>query len=77
MIEWEVVASRSSGISARCEYCGEYVARSQPRKKVWNSAMASRGGTNGPGIWVHTYCAEELLGLVTLIREDGSSIEDL
>ena len=81
MIEWKIVRDLPRGRRAPCDYCRKMVPAEEPRQKLWNPAMSSTGGKNGPGLWMHKACATEFLEAVrTAARQeeaDALDIEDL
>lgn len=59
---WQVVASLRQGRRAMCEWCQQMVEPDQARTKVWHPSLSCANGTkNGPGMWLHDFCAIELL----------------
>lgn len=61
MNQWKIVREKNGGPRARCEWCLLLVAPDAWRAKVWHPALIPTGDKNGPGFWLHTLCAGELL----------------
>lgn len=57
-IVYQVVARTTSNVTAPCEGCGKLIYPGTDRVKLWHPGLLGRHGTkNGPGVWMHAYCA--------------------